>query len=527
MPRLLSSLSAIVGLLLWFSAPAHAQQELAETYAWTMPSPEQQLAADETIIPVGKGAVFVPSITGPEHEPPAAIVTEDDVISIPTGQRVLLDPGPYVVVISSGSPAQGLSVAVDIKEGETTLLPVTWGALRIEVTDDRRIPHRGSYEIIRADTRDVVGTGFGVDTLQGEILQTWLLPPGLYRIVKTGRNFRALRDFSTVYVPEAGFVRYRLVQDEETGDFLGAGVLLPEEFGSGGRENTRWFRSLVIGVDGSVVSRQNAVAAFNGTELSAAGYVDLQLAFQDDPHRFSLLLQAEEGASQLQPEETDPLPVVKSTDELRGDLLYTLSLRGSTGPYVRGSAESNAFRTDLLVTEDTTFVTQLDNGTQRRTTIPANDTFVLADAWAPTILREGVGINTSFLQKNRSMNFNFRIGFGMRQNFYEGSRSIEDASGTDEVEYDEEDSFFEEGIEATVVASLRLPGWVVYSTDLELFSDFQTFDQPAASWRNTLSVRITRNLSLNYTANVDLEPQVVEKAQTAQSLLVRASWSVF
>ena len=67
---------------------------------------------------------------------------------------------------------------------------------------------------------------------------TWLLPPGVYRIVRPGSNYRALRDFATVYVPEAGFVRYRLVLDPDTGEFQGSGVLLPDEFGSPYRHRT-------------------------------------------------------------------------------------------------------------------------------------------------------------------------------------------------------------------------------------------------------------------------------------------------
>ena len=196
----------LITLLLALGQTARADDN---PFAWIMPPPEQQLAADETVIPVGKGAIFVPTITGPEHEPPARVVTEDEIISVSVGQRFLIDPGLYVVIVSSGTPQQGVSVAIEVVEGETTVVPVGWGALRIEVVDDHRIPHRGTYELIRADTLQPVGTGFGVDTLQGEILQSWMLPPGIYRIVRPGRSSRALRDFATVVVPESGFVRYR------------------------------------------------------------------------------------------------------------------------------------------------------------------------------------------------------------------------------------------------------------------------------------------------------------------------------
>ncbi len=530
MPRLLIPL---LFALLLAAGPALGD----DTYAWLEPPAEQQLAADLTEIPVGMGAVFVPSVTGPEYEPPAMLVSDSEVVSVPLGQRFLVQPGQYVVVVSAGSPAQGVSQAIEVKEGETTLVPVSWGAVRIEVTDDHRIPHRGSYEIISAETREVIGTGFGADTLQGEILQTWLLKPGLYRLVKVGRDFRALKDYATVHVPEAGFVRYRLVIDEDTGEFLGAGVLLPDEFGTGMRPDQRWFRSVVLGFDGSLVNSQNVVGAVNQTQYSASAYADAQVAFTAMPHQFSSLLQIEEGVSQVIPQEGSAQPVLKATDRLRADLLYTFSLEGRTGPYIRNSADSQALPTQVLVTEDSTvIITDLDGVSETRD-LSANQTLRTAEAGYPTLLREGVGINTSFLEKNRSTNFNLRLGYGMRQNLYGGALVLDDIASTDEFEYREVDTWFEQGVEATIVASLRLPGWVVYATDVELFVPFQSFELrtgpgedrilPAVSWRNTLSVRLTRNLALNYYLNIVYEPQVLDKRQVEQSLVLRTSWAVF
>jgi hypothetical protein len=536
MSRLLTLLALTFALLV--SGRARAQDD---AYAWTMPPPEVQLAQDESVIPVGRGAVFVPSITGPDYEPAARLVSGEEILSVPLGQRFLVNPGRYVVLMGSGAASQGASVAIEVREGETTMVPVSWGALRIEVTDDRRIPHRGTYEIIRADTRQPVGTGFGADTLQGEILQTWILPPGIYRIVRPGRNSRALRDFATVVVPDAGFVRYRLVMDEDTGEFLGSGVLLADEFMSGNVGDSRLFKSMVIGFDGALTSYDNVVGFSNETQVSAAVFLDSQFAFNSDPHRLSFLIQVDEGARQrtLQPDgdEPDPLPIEKVTDRLRGDLLYTYTLRGRTGPYGRVSAESQAFPTDQLVVEDTTYLIRYEDGNEEYREIASGDTFHLSDAWNPTQLREGVGINTTFLEKNRSMNFNWRIGYGLRQNFYGQALVLNDVASTPEIEYDATETYFQRGVESTVIASLRLPGRIVYSTDLEFFAPFTILNDPtdpttweeqiSISWRNNLSVRLTRNLSLNYFANVDLEPQVVKEPQVQHNLTLRASWSVF
>ena len=513
----------LIALLLSSVRPAFADED---PYAWTMPPPEQQIAADETIIPIGKGALFVPSITGPEHEPPARVVTDTEIISVSVGQRFILDPGPYVVIISSGTPQQGVSVAIEVSEGETTVVPVGWGALRIEVTDDHRIPHRGTYELIRADTMQPVGTGFGVDTLQGEILQTWLLPPGIYRIVRPGRSSRALRDFATVVIPDLGFVRYRLVQDPDTGEFLGAGVLLPSEFATDGPRARRWFRSIVAGVDGSSVASQDVVGAFNQTQYNAAAFIDAQLKFNGDPHHLSFLLQVDEGFSRIIPQEGDAQPRIKSIDRIRGDALYTFTREGSTGPYIRFSADSQAFSTELLVTEDTTFATTGLDGNVTTQTVSANETYRLSGPGTPTRIREGAGVNTSWLEKNRSMNFNWRGGFGTRQNIYAGTLVLDDDASTTEIEYTAIASFYQAGLESTMTASARLPGWGLYSTDLELFLPFGSLNEPAVSWRNTVSLRVTRNFSVNFFANLDLEPQVIEELQIQTSVFFRVSWTL-
>lgn len=513
-------------LLLWaawlcLAPPARAE----DPFAWTEPSPEAQLARDRTEIPLGKGAIFVPSITGPLNEPPVILVDGDEVVDVPTGERVLVDPGQYVIIVSSGSPGQGVGTAVEVTEGATTVVPVTWGALRIEVVDDRRVPHRGGYEIIRADTREPYGTGFGADTLQGEALLTWFLPPGVYRIVRQGSNYRALRDFATVYVPEGGFVRYRLVLDPDTGEFQGSGVLLPDEFGSPQDRKSRWFTSLVIGAVGSVAQQRNVIGVNN--QLTAAGslFVDGQLAYNVNKHSVSTLLQIEEGASQIRPQEGDPLPLVKTRDRLRLDALYAYYAKPWIGPYVRATGESQAFRTDVLVTEDTTLARTFADGSTEVEFVPANETFFVADPWRPSLFREGAGLNTRFVN-SRWVTLNLRLGLGLRQNRYGGAWVIEDLARTSEIEYRQVDSFDQEGLESTVIATARLPGWAVYATDVELFADFQDFERPSVEWRNTFTLRLTRNLSVNYFLNLERTPQVVDTLQLEQSVLLRASWAL-
>lgn len=536
MPHQLTWLLALVGCLLGQTAWANPE---GTPFEWSEPVPEVQLERDETPIPLGKGAVFVPAMTDPLNEPSALLVDEttDDVVSIPTGERVLVDPGNYVVVVTSGSPRQGVGQAVTVTEGDTALVPVKWGALRIEVVDDRRVPHRGGYELIRADNREAYGVGFGADTLQGEKLRTWLLPPGVYRIVRQGSNYRALRDFATVYVPPSGFVRYRLVLDPDTGEFQGSGVLLPNEFGSPKETDGRWFSSLIVGAVGSLAQQSNVVGVNNQLTLAGSLFVDGQFAYNGNRHSANLLMQIEEGASWIQPDE-GPSLVVKTRDRIRLDALYTFFVQPRIGPYVRAAAETQALDTELLVTERTAYqqVDPAGNAIGEPEIYNVNDRFFVADAWAPTIIREGVGLNTRLLN-SRHISLNWRVGVGIRQNLFNDAAVILDTveqtvqtGGGAEVSsvtrYRRVDNLFQEGVESTVVATARIGGWAVYATNLELFAEFDDLRRPIVEWRNTLNLRLTRNLSFIYFVDIQRLPQVVEQTQLQQSVLMRASWAI-
>lgn len=516
MSHRVTAVVAVVALLV--SGPALAQ----DPFPWDQPPPDAQLARDHTIIPLGKGALLVPSLTDPALEPPVILVNPDqEVQDIPTGERVIVDPGVYTVIISPSTPGQGVAITVEVLDAETTVVPVQWGALRIEVTDGKRVPIRGGYELIRADTREPIGTGFGADTLQGEPLLTWLVPPGVYRIVRIGNDYRALKDFATVYVPEAAFVRYRLVEDPDTGAFLGSGMLLPDEFGTPKTQNSPWFKSLIVGADGAFAQQTANVGGVNQVTLSGNLFTDGQFSYRRDDHTFTALAQIEEGASKL----SGGLPAVKTRDRLRGDLLYTWFPKEHVGPYGRVAAETQAFQTNALVTEDTDFVRLNEDGsTDSPEHVSAGGTFHLADAWRPTIVREGVGVNWR-VSTNRWFTLNARAGFGLRQNEFGGSKLPDDRPSTPRFEYRQIDSYQSYGVESTITATVKLPGWATWSTDLDLFVDVITGD-PAIEWRNTFSLRLTRNISVNWLPNVDYYPQILDRPQIDQSVLLRASFSL-
>ena len=291
-----------------------------------------------------------------------------------TASRISVEPGTYTVRVGSGPTPQMVSVPVDVVPGETTVTPVRWGGLRIEVVDTSNLPYRGAYEVIRVANRQPYTVGFGADTLQGERLLTILMPPGLYRIVRLGSTYRARTDFATVLVPEGGLVHYKLVIDHESGEFRGAGAVPPEELGVV-PEVSPWNRRYTIGLSAPVASTQNVVGASNETTFGTELFFDTYIAYQRDRTLFNSVLQFETGFEKIKPQGSRAIPWRKTRDRLRIDLLYSRFLSSRIGPYGRLGLRTSVFASHTLVTEDMVVSRQFADGRREREAVPANTTF--------------------------------------------------------------------------------------------------------------------------------------------------------
>ncbi len=498
-----------------------------EYYAWTAPPAEEQLAGDQTPMASGQGAIFVPAMSEGADEPEVLVFDgEQRVASGRTGTRIPLAPGSYTLRVGSGPPTQMSALPVTVVAGQTLTQPVSWAGLKVEVVDTQNIPHRGTYEIIRAEDREVFGIGYGADTLQGEPLRTWLLTPGLYRIVRTGETYRARRDFATVYLPEGSLVHFKLVIDPGTGDFRGAGVVAPSEMGikTAGAESDWTHRATVSGA-ANIGSTDNFVGRPNQSTLGATAFLDLYSTYENGPHLFNGIFELEEGWVQIDPERGAKLPTQQTQDRLRVDTLYTRYMTERWGPYVRFGLLTNVFPAETLATEPITIAFNRLDGTRRVVSFAANQEYRTADGFGSLRLREGFGINVRLLRNDRAA-VNWRGGLGLRQNIFNDAFVERDLVTTPELDLFEVDDFNQEGLETTLTANVRVARRLSFITDLEVFADVDDTDDPTIDWRNTVSFRLSRYLSLDYTYDLLDFPQVSSRTQTRQNLLLRASFDL-
>ncbi len=501
--------------------PGASQEDKAdlsdsEIYGWAAPSPEEQLALDRTPIPEGQGALFVPYLSDPDDEPEFVVRRgRDDIEAAGPGNRVVLEPGDYTIAMGNGHDR--FHVDVSVVAGETTLVPVTWGALRVEVVDETSIPHRAGYELIAVADRHLYGVGYGADLLAGERILTWILPPDLYRVVQPGSSYRARSNYSTVYVPEGGLVRYRLVINPDTGEFLGAGVVTPEE-SSEGESDSPFTPNLVVGANANLTIDDGLIA-------TAEAFIDGTFIYRAEPHEFLSLLQFEAGFTWIDPEVGEALPVQKSSDRLRVDFLYSYFLTPIIGPYVRAGVEANLFPTVVVTNEEVAVTRNRLDGTSDRVIVTAGNAFQTADFFGSTRFFEGAGVNMR-LMRNEIGQINWSVGLGLRQTLTRGLFAEAPTSQTPELIYNQVDGSGQEGVESFLTGRLRLTEFARFTTNFEIFADFTAFDDPTLLWDNTLSLRLLDFLSLDYTFRITREPQLTDETDLYHALLLRFAWEI-
>lgn len=527
-------------VLLVAAGPARALPPVAPTAGedqpppappgWQQPCPRVQMEMDEELIPLGKGAVFVPAMTDPAAEPPYQVRSEGELVSrTPTGSKTILVPGRYEILVGSGVESQMLSQEVEVFEGHCTLVEPRWAGMVVRVVDQHGMQFRGVYEIFALPGGENYGLGLGADETRGETLRTWLLPPGRYMIVRAGETPRARTDFLTVRLEAGELVVFTLVQDEEDGHFLGGGVL---DRGEGKTEFKNWRLGLLVGGDLLWNRNDQVVGRDFGNAITFNAFVDFSTRYLDPDHLFYLRLQVDEGQS-AQPGQD----LQKTVDEVDLDAIYTYRLLTWLGPYVRLGLDTNLFPGTKLFGEQEREVVVLDN------TSPPSilqhkmvDELRLADSFDPLELKEGVGASFD-LSPWQMLDFHLRVGFGARQYLVRSLLKQREHKQDDQVVIcrEEDVECFQEadpsnllGLEATLIGSARLTRWLMIDTELDTLVPFISSERndPIINWKNTISFRLVSFASLAYVIRLDLDKQLSEYLQAEQRILLRFTFDI-
>jgi len=503
---------------------------------WQAPHPAAQVDADETLLGIGEGAIFVPAMTSGRLEPRIEVLDANRrvVARGASGHRMRLAPGSYVVQLGTGSKGQRLSVPATVREGETTLLPATWSGLTISTISPDRMHFRGEYQLIRQDTFQVYGEGFGQAEDRLADIPTWIVPPGVYKISGVASGADDLTNFVTVRALPGEWIDFTLVMDESA--VVGGGMLslAPRE-----KRIDAWRLGLDLG--GSVAwTREKLVRQSNlRTTTSLTGYGQLRVGKESGPWLHSARLQFVGGGTMVDQEDWRITP-----DEVTAILFSVRRITPRLGPYgrVTGTSRAFPFRIDLSTATDPAalYVRDPETGALQRKA-PGATSWEAASSFAPLELHQGAGLNVDAIQ-TPALEVSLQAGIGSRQTLPFGSyfeKSLENpallaelqqqdpsATADNAVVVQEAKFAVGNGLEATGDLRARLGSWASIATSPSIFWGLWPREELEFSMTSVFSLHLTRYLSADYryTIKKSLEEGALHKYPYVHQVLLRFSF---
>ncbi|MBK9575538.1 MAG: hypothetical protein IPK50_20415 [Fibrobacterota bacterium] len=378
------------------------------TGAWQSRTTREQLDADEVLLGLGEGAIFVPSMTSGRMEPKVTVRdSSKNVIAIAsTGRRIRLPPGSYEVLVGSGSEDQRFVIPMQVVDGQTAVTPVPWSGLTIYTISPERQNIRGEYTLVRQDRFQAFGEGFGQTDERLSDLQTWIVPPGVYKLTGLASGADDLTNFVTVRLLPGEWIEYTIVMD---GDKIVGGGMLPPVPLKARRQGWRFG----LDVGGSLAWTREKLARITDlrTTTNLTGYTQLRATQEAGAWLTSARLQFVGGGDR----QDDHWRV--TPDEISAQIFTVRRITPRVGPYGRVTASSHVFPTDIDLTTDrdplrlylrssnSDVLIRKEVGTPR---------WEAAGPFAPMELRQGTGLNIDAVQ-HPAFELSMQAGLAARQ----------------------------------------------------------------------------------------------------------------
>jgi len=495
-------------LYILIALPLLVSPARGDSYTWIAPPGRGQLEQDPTLIPKGKGFIFVPTMTGSLNEPSFLVLQGNKPIrEAAPGTGVLLSPGNYELLVGSGTDLQMMSRTVPVREGMTTLIKPFWAGLVINVMSENRASINESYELYRESSQENYGLGFGIEEERGEAVKTWLLPPGVYSVVQVGDNVSTTRKFSVRLEP-GELVQRNLIVDTSDNAFIG--FYPPAQHGLLTQVvDSRWKTSLQLSGSPRLSTSQNTTGADRSVLLLSAEIIGSSV-YNTDRHYANLRLDFEEGFTR---EEGDDFRKSVDEFEVRATYIYRLSKR--IGPYLRGVFNTRLFAEEARFDQPRNLLIRDGDQVEGKTGISE---FTLSPPFSPLVLRQGIGINSQVIS-SFPLNLDMRVGFGARQRYVTDTydlnssrtiaRKLQDTATT--------------GLEAVLLLRSRFSRFPSLDSEFDIIIPETATDTWEFNWENRLRLPLSRFVNLVVVFDFKRE-QAVQRLQSEQQVLLRLNY---
>ena len=497
-------------LYILIALPLFAGPASGDSYTWIAPPGRGQLEQDPKLIPKGKGFLFVPTMTGSLNEPSFLVLQGNKPIrEASPGTGVLLSPGSYKLLVGSGTDLQMMIRTVPVREGMTTLIKPFWAGLVINVMSENRTSINESYELYRESSQENYGLGFGVEEERGEAVKTWLLPPGVYSVVKVGDNVSTTRKFSVRLEP-GELVQRNLVVDTSTTDNTFIGFYPPAQYGLLAQvADSRWKTSLQLSGSPRLTTSQNTTGA-DRSVLSLSAEIIGSSVYNTDRHYANLRLDFEEGFTR---EEGDDFRKSVDEFEVRATYIYRLSKR--IGPYLRGVFNTRLFAEEEHFDPPRNLLIRDGDQVENRT---GESTFTLSPPFSPLELRQGIGINSQVIS-SFPLNLDMRVGFGARQNYFTDTYDL-NSSATIARKLEDQTST---GLEAVLLLRSRFSRFPSLDSEFDILIPETATDTWEFTWENRLRLPLSRFVNVVVVFDFERKPPV-QRLQSRQQVLLRLNY---
>ncbi|MDR2692722.1 MAG: hypothetical protein LBB74_00710 [Chitinispirillales bacterium] len=491
---------------------------------WNAPPLYMQQATDGTIIPYGKGGIFVPTYTETSSEPDIEVFDLRDslVASGQPGRTFALEPGEYKVMLGSGSRQQRIVKNVKVDEGAAQPLIPDWSGLVIDVVDEQGVALKGEYELVRIDEFDPYGRGYGASVELGETVKAWILKPGVYKILGVGEGYNTLTNFVTVRLLSGEFTTFLLIQDPNDFRIRGGGTI---HLTPTAKLASNWLFGINVGINAQFNTEIDHQTELTASTFTLGGLLDAWLLYRKKPVEWSTRLRLDESIN-LTDEYLENM--VNNPDRLLMSSIFIWRILDWFGPYARMESNTRVFDSKIKRASESGFCfTDADYVFHENIGLAGLDTtqvYTIEPAFSPFIVELGAGMNFD-LTTRRYFEAKTRLGFGCAYSRYDDRYRIIESG---KVKYVSEDSLeqkllvlnsvvlfpeervniLEVGPQASLDAAVRIGSLGSAEGEVKLFAPVlpeQRLTKPDIEFSGTLSWRLHRSLNLDYTYRQSLK----------------------